>query len=139
LTVVAKQRGQHLADLVCWGKTDLYATSERVRDLYQQENAQYVVVDDDGVGGGVTDILRKMKIPVEKMEFLMTTLLDMTKDQNRITIDGIKIIRNTGWILIRPSGTEPIYRCFSEGPTKEKSDMLCDEGIALIEKALTQS
>jgi len=82
---------------------------------------------------------RKMKIPAEKMEFLMSTLLDMTKDQNRITIDGIKIIRDTGWILIRPSGTEPIYRCFSEGTTQEKSDLLCDEGITLIEKALTQS
>ena len=82
---------------------------------------------------------RKMKIPVEKMEFLMTTLLDMTKDQNRITIDGIKIFRDTGWILIRPSGTEPIYRCFSEGPTQEESDMLCDEGMLLIKNALTQS
>jgi len=82
---------------------------------------------------------RKMKIPAEKMEFLMATLLDITKDQNRITIDGIKIFRDAGWILIRPSGTEPIYRCFSEGKTQEKSDMLCDEGIALIEKALTQS
>ena len=82
---------------------------------------------------------RKMKIPVEKMEFLMTTLLDMTKDQNRITIDGIKIFRDTGWILIRPSGTEPIYRCFSEGPTQEESDMLCDEGMILIKNALTQS
>lgn len=82
---------------------------------------------------------RKMKIPVEKKKSLLTTLLDMTKDQNRITIDGIKIIRDTGWILIRPSGTEPIYRCFSEGTTQEKSDMLCDEGMALIEKALTQS
>jgi len=82
---------------------------------------------------------RKMKIPAEKMEFLMSTLLDMTKDQNRITIDGIKIIRDTGWILIRPSGTEPIYRCFSEGSTQEKSDMLCDEGMILIKNALTQS
>ena len=82
---------------------------------------------------------RKMKIPAEKMEFLMATLFDMTKDQNRITIDGIKIFRDTGWILIRPSGTEPIYRCFSEGPTQEKSDTLCDEGLSLIEKALTQS
>jgi len=82
---------------------------------------------------------RKMKIPADKMESMMTKLLDMTKDQNRITIDGIKIVRDTGWILIRPSGTEPIYRCFSEGPTQEKSDMLCDEGIALIENALTQS
>ena len=82
---------------------------------------------------------RKMKIPAEKMEILMTTLLDMTKDQNRITIDGIKIIRDTGWILIRPSGTEPIYRCFAEGPTQEQSDMLCDEGMLLIKNALTQS
>ena len=82
---------------------------------------------------------RKKNVPADKMGSLMATLLDMTKDQNRITIDGIKIIRDTGWFLIRPSGTEPFYRCFSEGQTKEQSDMLCDEGILLIEKALAQS
>jgi phosphomannomutase/phosphoglucomutase len=82
---------------------------------------------------------RKTTIPSEKMASLMDNLLTLSKDMKRITIDGIKLLKDEGWILIRPSGTEPLYRCYSEGPTQAESDKWCDEGIALIEQALTQS
>ncbi|MGY5873592.1 MAG: phosphoglucosamine mutase [Candidatus Thorarchaeota archaeon] len=82
---------------------------------------------------------RKMSIPVEKMTSMMDELLKLSKGMKRITIDGIKLLKDGGWILIRPSGTEPLYRCYSEGPTQQESDKWCDEGITLIEDALTQS
>jgi phosphomannomutase/phosphoglucomutase len=77
----------------------------------------------------------KVPVPQEKKEPLLDVLLDLTKDMNRITIDGVKILRDEGWILIRPSGTEPIYRCFAEGKTQETADSLSEEGIELIERA----
>ena len=78
-----------------------------------------------------------MKVPVsqEKKEPILEALLNLTKDMDRITIDGVKIIRDDGWILIRPSGTEPLYRCFSEGKTQETSDHLNEEGVELIKRA----
>ncbi len=82
---------------------------------------------------------RKMEIPRTKMESVLSNLLSLTEKMNRITIDGIKIIKSNGWILIRPSGTEPIYRCFSESRTQEESDAYCTEGVNLIEKALSLS
>ncbi len=78
----------------------------------------------------------KLKIPAEKKEALMESLLSATKDQDRITLDGIKLLFDNGWILIRPSGTEPLYRIFAEGATKEDAESLSKKGIELIEQAL---
>lgn len=36
------------------------------------------------------------------------------------TTDGVKIFKNEGWVIIRPSGTEPIFRCFSESNSQKK-------------------
>ena len=77
----------------------------------------------------------KVPVPQEKKESLLKKLLDLTKDMNRITLDGVKIIHDEGWFLIRPSGTEPIYRCFAEGASQETADRLSEEGVKLIERA----
>lgn len=77
----------------------------------------------------------KVPVPQEKKESILEAILDLSKDMNRITIDGVKIIRDEGWILIRPSGTEPLYRCFAEGKTQEIADCLSEEGVELIERA----
>ena len=77
----------------------------------------------------------KVPVPQEKKESLLEALLELSKDMNRITLDGVKIIHDDGWFLIRPSGTEPIYRCFAEGKTQETADRLSDEGVKLIERA----
>jgi len=47
---------------------------------------------------------------------------------NSDTTDGIKISNNpTNWIMIRPSGTEPIVRIYGEAETQEKLDLLMSE------------
>lgn len=80
---------------------------------------------------------QKVKIPADEMDALMEKLLKITKDQERIAIDGIKLLKDGGWILIRPSGTEPLYRCFAEGRTKEQAERLCSDGLSLIKQALS--
>ena len=45
--------------------------------------------------------------------------IDDTTDYNIDTTDGVKILRDDGWIIIRPSGTEPIFRCFAESDSQE--------------------
>ena len=80
----------------------------------------------------------KVKVPQEKKESILEALLDLTKDMDRITLDGVKINRDDGWILIRPSGTEPLYRCFAEGKTQEIADNLSKEGVKLLEQAEKQ-
>jgi phosphomannomutase/phosphoglucomutase len=39
-----------------------------------------------------------------------------------LDIDGIKVwVPPKSWILIRPSGTEPIFRLMAEAPTKTQA------------------
>ncbi|MGP8321517.1 MAG: phosphoglucosamine mutase [Methanosarcinaceae archaeon] len=49
------------------------------------------------------------------------------------TTDGVKIWYEDGWVLIRPSGTEPIVRIFAESKTKAKAEALMLEGLELVE------
>jgi phosphomannomutase/phosphoglucomutase len=55
------------------------------------------------------------------------------------TMDGLKLIFGDGsWILIRPSGTEPIFRLYAEANTQKKADKLVAENKSLI-KATVES
>ena len=39
----------------------------------------------------------------------------LAKGSDRVvTLDGIKVYRDGGWVLLRPSGTEPLFRIFAE-------------------------
>jgi phosphomannomutase/phosphoglucomutase len=78
----------------------------------------------------------KVKVPADKKDAVLEQLLKITKEQERITLDGVKLLYDEGWILIRPSGTEPLYRCFSESDTQENADMLNQRGVNLLKEAI---
>ncbi|HSB57150.1 MAG TPA: phosphoglucosamine mutase [Nitrosopumilaceae archaeon] len=47
------------------------------------------------------------------------------EDHNKDTTDGIKIIFDeSNWVMIRPSGTEPIVRIYAESDSQENLDVL---------------
>lgn len=68
-TAVAIVKGRHLVDLVSWNKTSLVETSERIITLAGTYHPSIINVDDTGVGGGVTDILRSRSQPVNGVNF----------------------------------------------------------------------
>ncbi|MDO8444975.1 MAG: phosphoglucomutase/phosphomannomutase family protein [Deltaproteobacteria bacterium] len=50
-----------------------------------------------------------------------------------VTIDGTKLVLSDGsWVLIRPSGTEPVVRFYAEAFSQEGLDRLTESGKALI-------
>ena len=57
-----------------------------------------------------------------------------TTDFELDTTDGVKILKEDGWLIIRPSGTEPIFRCFAETDNQEKATEMTKWGISLVEK-----
>jgi phosphomannomutase/phosphoglucomutase len=64
-------------------------------------------------------------------------LIQALKDEfpNSDTTDGIKIsINSKNWVMIRPSGTEPIIRIYAEAESQQKLDSLMSE---YLEKAKT--
>jgi phosphomannomutase/phosphoglucomutase len=50
--------------------------------------------------------------------------------------DGARIDYEDGWILIRPSGTEPIVRVFAEAKTKSMAEELLSRGVSTVKKIL---
>ena len=47
------------------------------------------------------------------------------------TMDGYKFFVENGWLLIRPSGTEPLIRFYSEADSLSKVNELLDEGMKI--------
>ena len=54
------------------------------------------------------------------------------------TTDGIKILENSkNWVMIRPSGTEPIIRIYGEAETQEKLDTLMSEYLQKVKSIIS--
>lgn len=45
------------------------------------------------------------------------------------TLDGFKFRVDGGWLLFRPSGTEPVLRVYSEAATQDRADALVQWGV----------
>ncbi len=50
--------------------------------------------------------------------------------------DGLKAIKEDGWVIVRPSGTEPLIRCFSESKDEQKAKELLNIGLKTIKTTL---
>ncbi|MCS6825395.1 MAG: phosphoglucomutase/phosphomannomutase family protein, partial [Caldilinea sp.] len=51
--------------------------------------------------------------------------------------DGVKFtLADDSWLLIRPSGTEPVLRVYAEAHTDDQVKALLREGVALAERQI---
>jgi phosphomannomutase/phosphoglucomutase len=67
----------------------------------------------------------KVECPETLKEKTLEKLTEQVKESNVSTIDGVKIwFEDKSDILIRPSGTEPIYRLYAEAKTDRKAKQL---------------
>ncbi|MEM4504019.1 MAG: phosphoglucosamine mutase, partial [Archaeoglobaceae archaeon] len=76
----------------------------------------------------------KGKVACRNKEKLLSMLREEFPDANHA--DGARIDFEDGWLLIRPSGTEPIARIYAEGKTKQRAEELYNEGLRILKKAL---
>ncbi len=56
-----------------------------------------------------------------------------------VTIDGLKVYRDGGWVLLRPSGTEPLFRVFAESKDATSARALADRGLAAVRAAVSET
>ncbi len=71
----------------------------------------------------------------EEAKKVIQTLLE--KNPNSDTTEGIKVIFDTkNWLMVRPSGTEPIIRIYAEGESQEKLDNIMSDNIQKIKSIL---
>jgi phosphomannomutase/phosphoglucomutase len=79
----------------------------------------------------------KVACPEEKKEKVLEKLLEQVKDANVSPIDGVKIwFEDKSAILVRPSGTEPVYRFYAEAKSHEKALKLIKEYSATLKRIL---
>ncbi len=79
----------------------------------------------------------KMKLTVnpEKKEKILKEIDRLTAiETNRVTIDGFKVTYADGsWLLIRPSGTEPLLRIFAESKDQEHAQGIVQKYLDIIQ------
>lgn len=93
-------------------------TGRRISDLIGDLPAYTIVKKHAPLKMGWSDLLEKISdhSAVDKADFT----------------DGIKVIRRDGWILIRPSGTEPILRIYGQSKSEETAKKYADEFVNIV-------
>ncbi|MGB6500541.1 MAG: phosphoglucosamine mutase [Thermoplasmata archaeon] len=54
-----------------------------------------------------------------------------------VTIDGLKVYRDGGWVLVRPSGTEPLLRIIAEAKEFAAARAIVDRALASVREAIS--
>lgn len=80
----------------------------------------------------------KTKCPNDRKQEIMSKLAASAKGDRLDTTDGVKIFSKKSWVLVRPSGTEPIFRVFSEAPTMEDAKKLAEDYKTEVERLLKE-
>ena len=79
----------------------------------------------------------KVACPSENVPKLISSLKN--EFPNSDTTDGIKItIDPKNWVMIRPSGTEPIVRVYAESENSEKLNELISEYVQKVKSIITR-
>jgi phosphomannomutase/phosphoglucomutase len=79
----------------------------------------------------------QVECPEELKGKVLQSLIQQLKNVKTSTIDGVKIwFNDKSAILIRPSGTEPIYRLYAEAKTQRKASKLINEYSSKLKRAI---
>ncbi|MFO7682611.1 MAG: phosphoglucomutase/phosphomannomutase family protein [Chloroflexota bacterium] len=105
----------------------------------------HVLVDDLLAKYGPAQYARtdmKLKRPVHKADMVQMLLdnapaaIDGVNIDEIQTVDGVKYYLNDGsWLLIRPSGTEPVLRVYAEAPDDKRVAALLGFGEQMAQRA----
>ena len=90
---------------------------------------------------------KKLEIPSQEvatrlvesaLKFYKEALCGTESEPSLELTDGVKRVWGDRWVNIRKSGTEPVIRVFSEAPTAEEAEHLCDETLETLTKLMKQ-
>ena len=84
----------------------------------------------------------KVACPNNMKEIVLKQMQENIDEITPIKIDktdGVKMYFKEGWVLVRPSGTEPIIRIYAESDNPKKAENLAFDFIEKIEKIVIQN
>lgn len=105
--------------------------SQRLHAMEREFGRSYFLRRDLPLRQPITDKTQFAKAVREK---LPSKLLGQTIKEVR-TLDGPKIIlRDDSWLLLRPSGTEPLLRTYAESPNLQRTQKLLNLARQLVQR-----
>jgi len=99
-------------------------TGKKLSELIDELPSRYIV---------------KTKVPIKSRDEalkVINKLKEVYSKSRIIDIDGIKIVERDYWILVRPSGTEPILRVFVEAVDELSANNILNSVLNLIREVL---
>ncbi|KQM11154.1 phosphoglucomutase [Methanomassiliicoccales archaeon RumEn M1] len=81
---------------------------------------------------------RKMVCPDDRKEAVLSGLVEHYCGERVDTTDGVKIWFEGGWTLVRPSGTEPLFRIYTEARTEVEAKKRSSDCQAVLESLLEE-
>jgi phosphomannomutase/phosphoglucomutase len=81
-------------------------------------------------------VKQRAKCPNEMKSKVLDILSEKFSDYKLNRIDGLRVDFDDGWLLLRPSGTEPLFRCFAEAKTEARSKELVAWGMKELQAAI---
>ncbi len=76
----------------------------------------------------------KTRCPDSRKHAVMDRLASTAEGDRVDRTDGVKIFSGRGWVLVRPSGTESIFRVFSEGRNPDEAKELAESYKKKVEE-----
>ncbi len=77
--------------------------------------------------------------PIAMKKIERTLPITLPKVKEKVTIDGIRLTLENGWILVRPSGTEPLIRITAEAESEKMTKEIIDKGAKTVEKVIKEA
>ncbi len=99
-----------------------------LKDLFERVGVLYSSREDLTISQDMQDQLKHI-VDQPPTDFAGMQVTQVNK------LDGCKILLSDGgWYLLRPSGTEPIVRCYGEASTPERLEAIMQAGRELLKK-----
>ncbi|MEM3578365.1 MAG: phosphoglucomutase/phosphomannomutase family protein [Candidatus Bathyarchaeia archaeon] len=110
-------------------------TGKRLSELLKDLEKEYGILFNGRGDVSCPDELKQTVM--EKLSSNVPNRIAGIEISNVNRMDGLKfLLKDDGWLLIRPSGTEPLLRIYGESTTKEKLKEMLEEGRKLIARAM---
>ncbi|MFX0108358.1 MAG: phosphoglucosamine mutase, partial [Candidatus Hodarchaeota archaeon] len=75
---------------------------------------------------------RVMDVLTKKLPDTLQDVIDV------LTVDGLGVSLKSGWVLVRPSGTEPVIRITCEATTQQEVEQILADAKTVVEKVISE-
>ncbi len=81
-------------------------------------------------------VKQRARCPDELKPKVLKVLANRFSRYKPDTKDGVRVRFDDGWLLLRPSGTEPIFRCFAEARSEKRAKELAKLGLRELKSCI---